>query len=1058
MVTSHAISPPCGLRCEYQRNPLGLEKLQPRLSWQLSDHRQGAGQTAWQVIAASSPEQALAGKGELWDSGKVESHQQTHVPYEGSVLQSRQCVYWRVRYWDQAGAVSEWSELAWWEMGLLATDDWQGAQWITHDQPEPIKGLMPGPWVWHPQVREGQTVAFRQTISLPTDKTTVRARMRVAFDTAGRVWLNGKELVQIDRGMEVKEVILDEILTGGDHLIAIEACHDTDRAFMLYALLVEWDDGSQQIFNNTNEMFCSDKPEQAWQERVSDTSLWEPPEVQKLSDRDFPFNQFPFGEVEIQFAMDYPAPMLRREFHLDGEVARARLYVCGVGYQECYCNGTRVGDHVLDPAQTDYEDHGFYVVHDLTSMLKTGMNALGVIVGNGWYNQDKIWGGLGYGTPGAIAQVYVEYRDGREEFLVTDASWSSATGPLLGNNVHIGEVYDARLERPGWATIGYPASDWSPVKVLTDRCGSLRVQSLEPIRRTESLLPRSFHQVGEGSWIFDFGQNFAGWVKIKIKAPAGTEITLRFAEWLDKKGQLSPASTGCFATWVVQQDRYTCKGEGLESWEPRFTYHGFQYVEVRGLREPPTLDLLEGIVVHTDLEQAGSFQCSDPWINRYHEMALWTQRSNMHGLPTDCPHRERCGWLGDAHITAETTIYAFGMQRFWRKYMDDMILSLGQGEGTYNDLPVDPRVPTNIAPGRRRCQQARTDWAVALVLVPWYLHLYYGDLEPARTYLPQMRGFLDFVGEHAQDLIVHDGYGDWCPPGGFNEMNCPVEITSTAFYHFAVRALAELAAVLGEHALAREQSKLASEIRDAFHRAFYLENDGGYGSQTADAMALYLDLAPEPLRQGVADALARRIREEDNNHITVGIHGMKHLFAQLCEFGHGDLVWELLQGEGYPGLKHQVELGATTLWESMQENLNDSYPMSLNHPMQNGYDAWFTYGLTGIQPTLERPGFRHVILRPHWLAPLEWARSDYETLYGKLESHWRRIDGKIIWDVTVPAGATASVWLPVADASQAGCNGVSLQDGCDNFDTIPDALCCAVTSGQYRFTFIDSQS
>lgn len=728
----------------------------------------------------------------------------------------------------------------------------------------------------------------------------------------------------------------------------------------------------------------------------------------------------------------WPAPHLRREFSLSSAPVRARAYVCGLGYHELYLNGSRWGDAVLDPAQTDYEAHALYVTHDVTAALRPGRNAIGLILGEGWFHQDRVWKGAfaPYGNPGAIAKLVVECADGSTQVIATDATWSAAAGPIVSNNVYAGEDYDARRELPRWSEPGTPGGDWHSAIVTTPLSPRLVPQTLPPIRRTQELPAVARREVTPGTWVYDFGQNFAGWARLQVQAPPGTTVCLRFAEDIYADGSINPLSTGVVHTRCVQTDRYTSRGAGREAWEPRFTYHGFRYVEVTGLAGEPPLDLLTGIAVHTDFAAAGAFACSDPLLNRLHETARWTLRSNLHGVPNDCPARERCGWLGDAHTITEVTLLNYDAVTFWRKYHRDIRQTLGRGGTTYTGAPADPRVPANIAPGQRHCGPARPDWAVALVLIPWHLHVYAGDRAILAEAYPAMRNFTTYLQAMAPDLLVREGYGDWCPPGAVEPTEPPVALTSTAFYFQTVSAMAQIAATLGHQDDAKVYDGLAKEIRDAFVGAFYRRRRRSFGGQTADAVALAFGLVPAGDEVKVAAALARCIRKRHRGHFSTGIHGLRHLFDVLCAHGQPEVAWQVLQAEGFPGFKHHFGLGATTFWEVFYDPwMHLLHDRSLNHPMQAAFAAWLFHGVGGIRPDPAQPGFRRIRLRPHLVRLLDWAEASHATPAGEVRSRWERKGRKLTWTIAIPANSTATVTVPARAPHTVRLNGAPISDG-----------------------------
>lgn len=852
---------------------MGVDVPHPRLSWTLWCRERGQRQTAYRILVASDPQLLAREQGDLWDTGKIDSHQTCHVPYNGKPLTSLQRCYWKLRVWDGNGNPSDWSEVSWWEMGILHPDEWR-AEWIAAPEAE-------------------------------------------------------------------------------------------------------------------------------------------------------------------------PAPLLRRGFTVKAGVRRARAIVCGLGYYELYLNGTRVGEHVLDPAQTDYERRALYVVYDVTHLLAPGENAVGIMLGNGWYHQHIVWGGMSYGLPCAFFQMVLEYENGTTDLVCSDGSWKTLPGPILKNNVYAGEEYDARRELPGWSTASFDDSSCPPVQVMPSPTLQLQSQLLPPIRLVKTLQPVSLWQAQPGVWVYDMGQNFAGWARLRVSAPAGTTLTLRFAEELHPDGSIDPASTGVFATHVVQTDRYTCKGEGVEVWEPRFTYHGFRYVEMTGYPATPTLDMLEGVVVHTAVTPAGTFECSDEMLNRIHHTALWTEVSNLHGVPTDCPHRERCGWLGDAHVSAEMTIYNFEMASFWRKYLEDIETSL-----------TEKGLPTFVAPGKRKIGEASPDWGTAIVQIPYYLYLYYGDTSVLAQHYGTMKRWVEHLQSIAQDGIVHAGLGDWCAPGSVPG-NTPIPITSTAIFYLDAVIMHKAAQLMGKTEDAKAFAQLAEQIRESFNRHFFDGEKCTYGSQTADVLALAWGLVPDGLEQAVADSLARDVMENHRGHHSTGILGLRHLFWALSEYGHGDVAMTVLHQTDYPSIGHLFSLGATTLWEwwSEPDIEQQEGPRSCNHPMQGGFDAWFFSGIAGIRPSEDAPGFQRIVLKPHLLPGLQWVRASYRSIRGLIVSEWRQEEEHLHWKMAIPANTEALVYLPTTDANTVTESGQPLAGRTDVrvHGVERKHLVVHIGSGEYRF-------
>ncbi|MCX6895815.1 MAG: family 78 glycoside hydrolase catalytic domain [Verrucomicrobia bacterium] len=715
----------------------------------------------------------------------------------------------------------------------------------------------------------------------------------------------------------------------------------------------------------------------------------------------------------------YPSPLFRREFTVKPGVVRARAYVCGVGYAERYLNGQRAGDAVLDPGQTTYDVRALYVTHDLTKSLAPGTNAVGVMLGNGFMGQSLAFGmvSLANGKPALIAKIVVDYADGTTQIVATDESWKVETGPVLFDNVYAGETYDARLERKGWSAAGFAAADWQPAAKAAPVTTNLQAQMIPPIRVIRTLPPQKISAGENGKWIFDLGQNIAGWARIRLKAPAGTQLTLKFAEALMPEGAaLDHATTGVIHTGFEQTEIYVCKGGGVETWSPRFTYHGFRYVEVAGLPAKPDAEFLKGVLVRSDVPVRGSFECSDETLNRIYRTSLWTIEDNLHSTSEDCPHREKCGWLGDAHAVGETAILNFDMAQFWTKFVDDIGTTLGRGGETYWKTKAAPGIPCNIAVGRRLCQEARPDWAAAYILLPWYLHTYYGDTDVFARHYDHLKRLIEHTATLREDGIVVRGYGDWCPPGGNPKMECPPELTSTAFFYGTLRIMENFARQLGKADDAAGFARLADETEVAFNKKFFDDKTHGYGSQTADAVALRFEMSPAGQRAAVAKSLAGEVVERHGGHAFVGIHGGRPLYTQLSENGYDAAAFGALTKTNWPSYAYTLSQNFTT-WPERSDELKPDERIgsrSLNHPMQSGFAAWFHESVGGIRPAA--PGFKRIELKPHGYRQIAWAKAEHDSLYGPIKSDWRNADGKFEWNISIPANTTATVHVPAQAA------------------------------------------
>lgn len=840
------IQRPTDLLCEYMVNPVGVDVLHPRFSWVLRHSERGRGQSAYQILVASTRENLLNDVGDVWDSEKVESDKSVNVEYEGKSLESKVIYYWKVRWWDDKGQVSPFSEVTSFEMGLLAEDDWD-AMWIG----------------------------------------------------------------------------------GGD--------------------------------------------------------------------------------------------LLRNQFVIEGEVKQARACVCGLGWYEMRINGKKVGDHQLDPGQTDYEKLVLYSTYNVTDLLTEGENVIGVMLGNGRYAQD--WStsspallervkSYKNASPKVILQLEIQLEDGSCRRIITDESWRVSKGPIVENDIYDGETYDARLEKPGWDTPGYDDSEWEKAKVVEPPGGQLVSQAtLPPIKAIKTIQPVALTNPKLDVYVCDFGQNFTGWVRLTVSGPRGTEVKLRHAEVLHPYGMINVIpNLSAKAT-----DTYILKGEGIEVYEPRFTYHGFRYVEVTGYPGTPHLNTFQGIVVHSAVEPVGGFLCSNPLINSIHKNVLWTQLSNLMSIPTDCPQRaERMGWLCDAQVSSEEAIYNFGMAAFYTKWLRD-IREAQKEDGSVPDL----------APPYWNLYPADPSYGTACIVVPWYLYLYYGDKRILEENYQVMKGWVDFLDGEAQgNISKFYKYGDWITPGevGFNEttgryfynsLSTPGELVSTWTYYRDTLLLSKIAGILEKSAEAEQYASLSEKIKEALNQEF-LKGDhyGAHSSQTSNLLPLYLDMVPEDKKEAVFSRLVENIEQIYDCHIGTGLVGTRYLFDTLTKFGRVDIAYKVVTQATYPGWGYMIREGATTVWERW-EYLTAGGMNSHNHPALGSVDTFFYKVLAGINIEPSAPGFKRVIIKPYVVGDLTHVSASVNTIRGLVSSSWRREENALVLEVTLPVNSEGKVSLPL---------------------------------------------
>jgi alpha-L-rhamnosidase len=903
------------LTTEYRRNPLGIDVLKPRFAWQMQTDRQGARQTAYRLTAASHPDLLAVNAPDLWDSGRIESDQSVHVPYDGQPLRSRQRVCWQVTAWDETGNASQ-SDIAWFETGLLQAADWR-AQWI------------------------GATFA------------------------------------------------------GGPRSMI-------------------------------------------------------------------------------------PVPYLRKTFTLPANAASARLYITALGLFECSINGQRVGEDVFAPGWTDYRQRVQYLTYDVTNLVRQGDNVIGAALGDGWAVGYIGWmGRQNYvDRPQLLAQLEVTLADGSAHTVTSDGSWTHQFGPITHSDFLMGEAYDARRELTGWNTPDFDASRWLPVE--TFQHPDLQIVALNgpTVRRIQELPPAAepFNRGGMGRrrQVFDLGQNMVGWVRFKGAAPAGTTITLRFAEVVNPDGSLYTANLrSAHAT-----DYYTFKGSGEETWEPKFTFHGFRYVEIEGCPGEVTRDTITGIVLHSDMEQTGTFECSDPLLNRLQNNILWGQKGNFIDVPTDCPQRdERLGWTGDIQVFVRTAAFNMNIAGFMTKWANDVADSQNPDGSIPAVVPYAADVPKDGGPA----------WSDAAIICPWTIYLCYGDKRILEQNYDTMNRFMDFLVATspgyircAPDYEGWPGFGDWLSINA----STPRDLIGTAFLAYDANLMARIAAILGKSDDAARFRQLFEDTRAAFANRYLVgsavpsvpvtasrlrrqmdEADalsrgslpvmdyGGVASQvfntdlftptqTAYVLALHFDLLPENLRPQAVSELVADL-ERRGMHLSTGFVGSPYLNHVLSRHGHLDTAYALLNQKSWPSWLYAVTQGATTIWERWdgwtQENGFQTPEMnSFNHYAYGAIGDWLYSTVAGLEIDPAAPGYKHTILRPQPGGGLSFARASLNTLYGTLVSDWKLEGETFVYTAVVPPNMTATVHLP--HEGHTTLNGKTI-----------DGLTHSVGAGTYRF-------
>ena len=876
------------LKTEFATNPVGIGTYRPRFSWKYIHTRNREQATHFRIVVASTTELLASGKGDLWDSGKVQTCQSPLIEYGGHPLNSRSVGHWMVRLWDSEDSASDFSEVGSFEVALLEQSDWVAN------------------WVGFPAGRNGNALYFRNT------------------------------------------------------------------------------------------------------------------------------------------------------YTLDRSVTRARAYICGMGWYEFRINGKKVGDRVLEPAQSEFSKRVLYSTFDVTEYLNTGANVVGAIVGPGWY-----------GVPKLIVQIEAELVDGTTRRMITNDRtnndvdlWKVSDGPIVSSGVFDGEIYDARLEKPNWdRSTGDESSyvhggAWVSSMIVDPPGGKLVPQTMEPVRVVDTLRSQSIDQPRPGIFVLDNGQNLAGWAALTATGKRDTAITMRFAECLYDDGTVNQENL----RFAEARDRYIFANDGTQTWEPRFTYHGFRYIQLEGFPEEPTVDSVETKIVRSDVAPTGRFKSSDPLVNRIEKAVRWTEVSNLHGLPTDCPQRaERMGWLNDMAARSEELIYNFDVSRFLPKWLDDIGDAQDPESGAVSDT----------APFRWGARPG-DPVSVCYALIPWLLYQHFGDERVLEVHFRGIKRWAGYLSSRARDHIVEDGYiGDWAPPvaeaiaGSIGtsavSAHTPSALISSAHYYHLLQLLTRISVAIDRNEDASEFRGLAANVHSAFNQRFWDDRTGGYASnnQACNSVALYMGLVPDAKKASVLANIVNDVEDHDF-HLTTGNLCTKYIFDVLSDGGEIETAYRLLTQTSYPSWGYMFEHGATTMWERWEEATGIGMN-SHNHGMYASIGAWLYKALAGIRVGHECCGFSNVVIAPKVPSGLKSVDAAVDTVRGTIETSWENVAGRLSLTVSVPSGVEAEVHFP-----RLGTSGRQLTEGgavvaedsasgISNIRIGKDSIVFNVRPGKYRF-------
>jgi alpha-L-rhamnosidase len=1051
---------PVELRVDDLKTPLGIDDLSPRFSWQLHDPERGAKQTAYQLQVATRAElfSSAASKPDLWDSGRIESNKSLNIRYDGPILEPSKRYFWRVRVWDASGKPYAPSQPSWWETGLLRQGNWR-AGWIGYEtaEEEAVRHA-PAAWIASPEAgaleaekAPEQHFAFRKTVVL--EKPVRQAALFATGQETVSAWINGIQVLNTDPLPAWKQMPWKKFqradatakLTQGANTIAIELVHYVENPNgmaieaappMIATLVVEFTDGSHAAFLSGTEWKTAIHATAGWRDKEFDDSDWKPA-VAGTQAPGATTGQ-PLGNPWIPDSVK----ALRHPFTVNSPVKSARLYATALGAYELFLNGHRVGDAILAPGWTDYRQHVMYQTYDVTAQVLRGKNVVAALLAPGWYETPLEWyqqpNNYGDTPPALRAQLRIEHIDGSVEWIATDPTWHANTSYILSSEIYDGESQDAQLVQPGWDTAAFAAADWKPAIAIEPKPVTIQAQDIPSIRVERAVTARSMTEPKPGVYVYDLGQDLTGVERVRVQAPAGTDVKLRFAEIVNPDGTIY---TDNLRTAKVT-DHFILNGKGVEELTPQFSFHGFRYIEITGLLRAPAKENVAALVIHTDAPFTAKLATGSELVNKLWSNIQWGQRSNFVGVPTDCPQRdERLGWMADAQVFWRAASYNMGLAAFSRKFAGDM-------RGTQATSPFFGI----YAPGTAQpTSGSGAGWSDAGVIIPWTSWLQTGDTSVIdQNWVAMERYLYAIAAANPEGLWEHESgtpFGDWLSPEGKTDY----VLIATAYWAYDVTLMRQMAHATGRTSDEEKYARQFEKIRDAFEQKF-VHDDGfvagadnspspfgeinnpdakakGGDTQAGYVLALHMNLLPDKLRAAAVDKLVAKI-EANNGLLGTGFLGTPYLLEELTKAGHAKLAYKLLLNTEYPSWGYQVEHGATTIWERWNGDkmLQDPSMNSFNHYAYGAVADWIYRYAAGVDATPLDAGFHTVILHPVFDARLGSVQFDYDSAYGPVHSDWTVKGTTAEWHVTIPANTTGRLDVTLGEAGKYTLDGVSLAE------------------------------
>lgn len=1062
------------LRCEYLQNPLGIDVTAPRLSWELLSAERGKAQSAYQIMVASDSALLVANKADIWDSKKVKSGQTHQIRYRGKNLTAGVQYFWKVRIWDEKNQLSAWSAAATWSMGLPDSSDWK-ARWIgAAPQQVPVEDRFYFHYGYQSRIDSSAVHPQKWVmVDLGTAQSFSSLKLHpvVLYQESSPFLFPVQFKIEASRNADFKEKIVIADETGNDYKakgadgyykkidpvnaryirVLVTKLAVVDSVHFGFAL------AEIEILNNEHKNIALNKKVSAadyfsnYRRLKGDNWL---PEL--LTDG---FLKPNYGHKLFSLPVP-PSEVLRKTFVAQKKIRTAFLYASALGVYDIKINGVKCGKQILAPEWTDYHTRVQYQTYNVTELLKNGRNSIVAMLGDGWY-AGEVFSHSDRGTYGfdrrLLAQLEIVYDDGTKDCIVTDESWKlNKEGPVRKASIFNGEEFNAGFLEKGLHDGDFDDSRWKNAMVDHGVTVLLSAQMNEPITVTENIVPQKITFTGNETYIVDVGQNISGWIRLKLPYNPGRVIKMRFGEMLDENGKLYTANL----RYAQATDVYIPGKEGTIDYEPTFTYHGFQYVEISGLTSPPEPGHITARVVTSSPMIAGSFETSNTGLNKLWSNILWTQRDNLHSTPTDCPQRdERAGWMGDAQIFAATAIYNMDMAAFFTKWIKD--IRDGQNmQGRFPDFAPQPGIMANFynSPG----------WSDAGVIVPWRMYEYYGDTTVLSLHYDAMKQYIQSIVVENPDLLWKTArgniYGDWLNGNTIIAGDYPKEggkvpddVYATAYFANSARLVAEISRLLNRKKDRIYYEALSQKIKEAFIKN-YVADDGTVlgNTQAGYAIALDFDLVPQHLRQKTALKMVEAVKAYDYR-ISTGIQTTIRLMNQLSAFGYHDIAYRLVESRRFPSWLYSIDQGATTIWERWDgyvkgRGFQDAGMNSFNHYAIGSVGEWLYRSILGING--EKAGFKNFIIHPVIGGSLSYARGSYHSVAGIISVSWRKENGSLSMEVEIPVNTTATVVMPAGNGITESGIDIKNAGGVKLLSTTGKETSVLLPSGKYSFIIL----